>query len=658
MHTKTQHHIGRDARHLKQARQHWEQGLGHAKRQEWRQAVAAFEKAMAGNPDDNLYRINLARALFKQGEPGKAVEHMQRAVQREPDNVLAREFLSECLCAQGRYAEASDAMLQGMGGAHTPSASYLQSLGNILFSAQRYKESIQVLMEALAMDITHVMSHYRMGLSFNALGMKNEAVECLTTALALDIGNGALACHTLMAFIRRELCQWELADRSLRDMGAVLEGFAPDTVAWSSVFACTTLTDDMDKQLRAARACANYYASGVKALPGLPVKPLPQRLRLGFVSADFHQHATTILMAELLEKLDRSRFDIRLYSHGPDDGSAMRQRIRQAADDFVEVGKMSDQQVAERIRSDGVDVLVDLKGHTVNCRMGIFAYRAAPVQVTYLGFPGTTGADYIDYFIGDAVASPLSHAHWYTEKIAHMPVCYQPNDRKRALPSATTRAEHGLPDDALVLCGFNQPFKISAEVMDVWCDFLHRLPHAVLWLLQWNDEIPQTLREEARKRGIDPARLVFAPRLPSDQHISRFALADLYLDTWPCNGHTTVSDALWAGVPVVTFEGQSFASRVAASLLHAVSLPQLCAGSLAGYQAQVLALAGDAQARQRIRTQLEASRDVAPLFDSEAYARDFSALIWRMAERHAQGLPADHLLAKQEAEGVAERNCA
>jgi predicted O-linked N-acetylglucosamine transferase (SPINDLY family) len=643
MHTKTQAVFGRQERQLKQAHQHWEQGLAHAKRGEWVLAVPLFEKASQSSPSDTLYRLNLSRALLRSGDIDGAVDQTQRILKQEPGNLLARQFLGECLCAQGRHSAAADCMLAATD-TQQPSAEYLQTLGNTLFNAHRYKEAVHILMQGLALQMDHALSHYRLALSFNALGMKNEAVECFTTAMVLGIGHGELACRSLKGFIHRELCQWDAAQAEIEAMNRLIDLQTPTAVTWSSVFAGVTLTDDAERHLKAARACANFHGAGIKPLPVVPLRALPQRLRIGLVSADFHQHATTILMAELLEKMDRSRFDIHLYSHGPDDGSAMRERIKTAADVFVEVGNMGDKQVAALIRDDQIDILIDLKGHTVNSRLGIFAHRPAPVQVSYLGFPGTTGASYIDYFIGDEVVSPVADAAFYSEKLALMPVCYQPNDRQRALPEATTRAAHGLPDDALVLCGFNQPFKISAEVFDVWCDVLNQRPDAVLWLLQWNDEIPAVLREQAAQRGVNPDRLIFANKVPSKAHLSRFALADVFMDTWPCNGHTTASDALWAGVPVVTYAGHSFASRVAASLLHAVSLPDLVTTDLVAYQAKILQLADDAVQRQAIRQHLQAARDTAPLFDSARYAQDFSALLWRMAERHAQGLSPDHLL--------------
>jgi predicted O-linked N-acetylglucosamine transferase (SPINDLY family) len=643
MQTSTQAVFGQQARLLKQAHQHWESGLASSKKGEWKAAVRAFEKACNASPDDTLFRLNLARALLRSRQTEAAIEQTRRILQQEPRNLLARQFMGECLTQVGRHDEAATWMMD-MPEDLKPPAEYLQNLGHTLFNAQRYQDGIKVLFDALALDVTHAMSHYRLGLCFNALGMKAEAVECLETALTLGLDGGELAARSLSLFIRRELCQWREASAEMVEVCRLLDELTPESINWNSVFAVVTLMGDPALQRKSAQACANYFAHGVRPLPAPAVRPLGDRLRVGMVSCDFHHHATTLLLAEVLEKLDATRFELHLYSHGPQEDSPMRRRIEAVAHRFTEVGEMSDEQVAQRIRADGIDVLIDLKGHTINGRLGIFAYRPAPVSATYLGFPGTSGANYIDYLIGDAVVSPVSEAAHYSEKLALMPHCYQPNDRKRPLPGITTRAAHGLPEDALVLCAFNQPFKLSPEVFDVWCDLLHRTPGSVLWLLNWLGNAEDVLRREAVARGIAPERLVFARKVHISEHITRFALADVFLDSWPCNGHTTASDALWAGVPVVTYAGHSFAQRVASSLLHNVGLPELICPDLDSYKRTVLELAADPARRQALRTHLHAARDKAPLFDSDAYARDFGALLWRMAERHAHGLQPDHLI--------------
>ncbi len=619
----------------------WQRGVELANAGQWPGAERAFQAAVDTAPRDAVYRLNLARAQLRCDRHDAALANARALLSANPADTIARRIAAECLNRQHRYDEAV-ACLREQPDALPRETEFHQLLSEALFNAGRHREAIDALMAALAGNMAHALSHYRLGLSFNALGMKSEATECLRTAVLLGMGPGELAAQGLLAFIEHELCRWQHAAADLARLRGVAQALPADAAQWASVFAHVTLIDDAAEQLRVARSCVRFMTRGIEAFEPVPPRPLPQRLRVAFLSADFHQHATAVLMAEVFEQLDRSRFEISFYSHGPDDGSPMRARLRRAADHFFEVSAWSDLQVAQHMRAAGTDVLVDLKGHTRDTRIAIAAHRPAPVQATFLGFPGTTGADFIDYFIGDDTVSPLDHAAHYSEKLALLPRCYQPNDRQRPRPAGMTRAEAGLPEGALVLCGFNQPFKLSPAVFDVWCRLLHALPDAVLWLLQWNGCAPAQLRAEAAARGIDPARLFFAPKVGMAAHIGRLALADLFIDSWPCNGHTTASDALWAGVPVVTFQGETFASRVAASLLGAVGLPELACGSVERYEDTVLALARDADRRSALRERLAAARDTAPLFDSGAYARDFGALLRAMAERWSQGLPPDH----------------
>ncbi|MDP9044622.1 MAG: tetratricopeptide repeat protein [Pseudomonadota bacterium] len=620
----------------------WHKGVAHAEASDWPRAEKAFAEAVSARPDDALYLNNLARAQLRNERYEAALETARRVLRADPEDTLARQIAAECLNKQHRYVEAV-ACLSEQPESLPRSTEFHQSLSEALFNAGMHREAIGVLFEALNGNMAHAMSHYRLGVSFNSLGMKAEATECLRTALILGMGPGDLGTQGLLTFIERELCRWDHAAQDLAALRRIVQALPPEATQWAAVFANVTLTDDPAEHLRAARSCVRFTTREVKPLPAVPRRPLGQRLKVGFVSSDFHMHATAVLMAEVFEKIDRSRFEVTLYSHGPEDGTEMRQRLKRTAEHFIQVDTLSDLEVAQHVRASGTDLLIDLKGHTRDSRLGILAHRPAPVQATYLGFPGTTGADFIDYFIGDEVVSPLTHAPFYSEKLALLPRCYQPNDRQRPRPKPTHRAAVGLPETGLVLCGFNQPFKLSPEVFDVWCGLLLQIPDAVLWLLQWNDQAPRQLRQEAAARGVDPARLVFAPKVGLGEHISRLALADLFLDTWPCNGHTTASDALWAGLPVVTYAGAAFPARVAASLLGAVGLPQLACETLAAYERLVLDLASDIPRRTALRAHLVQARDTAPLFDSTGYTRDFEALMWTLAERRSRGLPPDHL---------------
>jgi predicted O-linked N-acetylglucosamine transferase (SPINDLY family) len=642
MTSRATHHIGNKPAELKRAHAFWQKGVELSKRKDWHEAAAQFERACKAVPNDVLYRLNLARALYKEERYEEAVRQARRILTLDATQILARRLAGESLVKMGSHTEAVELLLAGR--EHVgQDFDYLYALGQALQGAGRFQEGISVFMEAISHKVDHAQSFYHLAMCFHGLSMRRETVECLETVQVLGVEKGEMACDSLLAFIRRECLDWDKAERDLASLKRRVMEAPDDERQWLSVFGSVVLTDDPVFQRKAAQICARNMKGVARPLADKLRPPQGRKLRLGFVSADFHHHATTILMAELLERLDPDRFELHLYSHGPNDGSAMRQRIQLAAHSFVEVAAMSDHDVARRIVGDQIDVLVDLKGHTSRSRLGIFAWRPAPIQVSFLGFPGTTGADFIDYVIGDPITSPIAHAADFTEKLAQMPVCYQPNDRLRPLPAPTTRAAHGLPDDALVLCGFNQPFKISPEVMDVWCGLLQDLPHAVLWLLKWTQESAEPLMAEARKRGIAPERIVLAAAVPNAEHLSRFALADLYLDAWPCNGHTTVSDALWAGVPVVTLQGRTFVARVASSLLHAVGLNDCVTHDVDAYRAKVLSLANDAAQRQQLRQHLVAARATAPLFDADRYAADFGALIERMVDRGAQGQQPDHL---------------
>jgi predicted O-linked N-acetylglucosamine transferase (SPINDLY family) len=380
--------------------------------------------------------------------------------------------------------------------------------------------------------------------------------------------------------------------------------------------------------------------------------PPPQRrqggkLRIGYLSSDFHHHATSMLLVEVLEQRDTAGFEVTLFSHGRDDGSPLRARVAAACERFVDLHECALAQTAQAIREQGIDILVDLKGYTGNTRIGALAWRPAPVQASWLGFPGTTGADWIDYLIGDPTVTPLAHAAHYSEQLAQLPVCYQPNDRRRPIADgAGRRADWGLPEDALVLASFNQVYKIVPEWFDLWARLLHELPQAVLWQLEGSDAAHAHLRQALAARGIDPVRLVIAPQVAADEHLARAALADIFIDTFPCNGHTTLSDALWAGLPVVTRCGDGFASRVGASLLRAVGLDEWVADDDAGYVQRVLRLGRDAARRDALRSHLRRARTEAPLFDSRRFAHDLEALYRRMWARHEAGLPPQHLAAE------------
>jgi predicted O-linked N-acetylglucosamine transferase (SPINDLY family) len=375
---------------------------------------------------------------------------------------------------------------------------------------------------------------------------------------------------------------------------------------------------------RRARALCPH-ARPARSAPG----ERPARLKIGYASADFHDHATAHLMAGLFAAHDRSRFEIRLYSYGRADASEWRQRLVAGSDAFVDIAGLGLCEAASRVRDDGVDVLVDLKGFTRDGRPELFALRPAPVQVNYLGYPGTMGAPWYDAFVTDAVCSPPGSEAQFAERLVYLPGSYQVNDRDQAIAeTAPSRAECGLPESAFVYCCFNQTYKIEPAVFDVWMRILERVPGSVLWLFRSHAEAEANLRREAERRGVDPYRLVFAGKLPKAEHLARHRHADLFLDTLRVNAHTTASDALWAGVPVLTCPGEAFQSRVAASLLHAVGLAELAVPDLAAYEETAIRLGQGGSGGEgggelaEVKARLAANRLSCALFDTERTARN------------------------------------
>ncbi|MFV1464661.1 MULTISPECIES: UDP-N-acetylglucosamine-peptide N-acetylglucosaminyltransferase [unclassified Phaeobacter] len=369
-----------------------------------------------------------------------------------------------------------------------------------------------------------------------------------------------------------------------------------------------------------------------------------RKIRIGYFSCDFFNHATMFLMARHFELHDRDNYEIYIYDYSREPSDVMRQRVLDAADCYRPIHNLKDEDVAELARGDSLDIAIDLKGYTKDARPTIFGFRAAPVQISYLGYPGTTGMPAMDYFVADAVTVTKEGRRHFSEKILYMPNCYQVNDNSRPHPeTGPTRADMGLPEDAVVFCSFNNHNKVSPAEFDIWMDLLKEVDGSVLWFLAVPGVIRDNIRKEAEARGVPPDRIVFAGRCPTPHHIARLPLADIFLDTFACNAHTTASETLWSGVPVVTKPGQQFAARVAASVVTAVGCPELIAETEEEYRALALRLARNAEERQALREKLKANIATTPLYDTEQYVRDFEALLTKAIQRYDDGLKPDHL---------------
>lgn len=564
-------------------------------------AHAALTNAATLEPNNPDVYIQMALVLEAKGRPFDAFAAYQKALVFRPRDVLAYNNIAALLIGQGQLDLA-----------------------------------VNTARVAVALAPDHPDVYLNLATALRLRGDDDEALSTYKTVIALKPDHGeALVelCHR-----RRYLCDWDGLERD--QALALAHSYRQGRLV--SPFAIMTATDSAQEQLLCARVFAARMAQHVAPLTTYAPRPEAKRrskIRIGYLSADFHAHATAMLIADLIEQHDKSRFELYGYSLGRDDGSALRRRLVGAFDHFVDLRNLNDFDAAQRIRSDEIDILLDLKGYTQEARVKILAHRPAPIQINYLGFPGTMGAPFIDYIVADAHVAPAAHAAFFDEKIIHLPHCYQPNDRKRIVAhERPTRAAFGVPETAFVFCCFNNPYKITEEVFTVWMNLLREIPDAILWLLETNRLAVKNLRHEAERRGIAPERLVFSPFMGSDKHLARLALADLFLDTRPVNAHTTASECLWVGLPVLTCRGEAFASRVAASLLNAVDLPDLVTEDLAAYEAVALKLARDRAALAGIREKLIGQRRKTALFDTPRYARNFERALLHAVELRDSGL--------------------
>lgn len=630
------------------AERHRQAGLKALQGQQWDAAAGEFALGTRLTPDDTLMWMNLARAQLRGGRVAEATDAARRARALSPAHPLACRLLAECLGQTQRFAEAAQ-VFDDFPADAPRDHDWHNAHGNALYLARRPQDAVAAFFQALALRIDSALVHYRLGLCFKDLDLVAEATECFRTATTLDHGTVRALALSLLVHEGRQSCDWARVGEDTSALLAALDQAEAGMAQLLSPFALLAVDATPEQQRRIGALRSRGLTTGVKPLPPRPGPRRPGPVRLGYLSSDFHQHATAVLMTELLERRDTTRFEVTLYSHSPDDGSAIERRVRTACDHFVDVRHDSAEAVARRMQADAIDIAIDLKGHTRGSRFELLAFRPAPVQVAFLGYPASTGADFIDYLIGDPVVTPLHHAGQYSEHIAQLPNSYQPNDRHRPLPPAPSRATLGLPQDAVVLCCFNQTYKLSPHMLDLWSMVLHGAPRAVLWMLAWNPQARARLTDELARRGVAPGRVHWAPKQNLADHIARLRAADLFLDTWPCNAHTTASEALWAGVPVLTVPGATYASRVAASLVTACGLPQLACGSEADYVARAIQLANTPAELRDLQQHLDQHRLALPLFDTDRYVRHYEALLLRMFERQQAGLAPEALAAEGQA---------
>ena len=600
------------------------------------EAMRALETALQRDATLAEVWVNLSSLRLDAGDAAGAEAAARRAlahVAAQDSTHGARFNLALALAAQKRHAEALDAARAAAAEApDAPGPVGLQA--QVLGALGRREEAVAMLGDYLARrDDAHVrLERARL---FDMLG--NAAAALADYARVMASGPPDDAVFSEFIFLKKRLCEWkDLSTWQERFREAALARAACSEAGALTPFSFLSDASTRAEQLLAATTWSRRY---VQTAP-TPRTLSTGRLRIGYLSADLHEHATGVLAAGLFEQHDRAAFVVHGYSTGPDDGSALRARLVAGFDHFLDARDLSDAHLAERIRADRIDILIDLKGHTDGATTGVLALRPAPIQVNYLGYPGTMGAPFIDYLIGDAIVTPFEHAADYSETLIHLPACYQINDERRVVGEAQPRCELGLPDRAFVFCCFNNGYKIGPDVFETWMRILRAVPNSVLWLLARNSDAAMVanLRSEAARRDVAPERLVFAASRPNAEYLALYRHADLFLDTWPYNAHTTASDALWAGCPLLTVLGQTFAGRVAASLLTAVGLPELITASVEDYVGEAILLATDYKRLERMRDRLNREGRSSPLFDTRATTRAIEHAYQRMAEQYRAGV--------------------
>jgi predicted O-linked N-acetylglucosamine transferase (SPINDLY family) len=614
-------------------------GLIKASQKKYKEAIELLGKAVKLDPNEPSLRFNLAKALMDSGAYMESIPHHKKAVELAPNNPEAWLNYGKAFSDLNAYEEAlsiyDKALIINPGYAEA-----FLNKGATLKELKRYEEAIVCAESALRINPNLAEGWVNKGVVLKEFKRYEEVISHYEKALSLkseiDWLNGELL-HTKM-----KICRWSGFTDNLENITNRL--MANEKIA--NPFPLLALTDGVSLQ----RKCAEIYAQEKYPFnpalgPITKTKRLEgEKIRIGYFSADFHNHATGYLMAELFELHDKQKFEIFGFSFGPIKNDEIRQRLEKSFNQFIEVGDKADVEISQLSRDLNIDIAVDLKGFTQDARMGIFSYRAAPIQVNYLGYPGTLGADYMDYIIADETLIPDHLQLGYSEKVVYLPDSYQANDSKRVIADKKfTRQELGLPETGFVFSSFNNNYKILPAIFDSWMRILNAAEGSVLWLFEDNNFATESLKNEAEKRGIDSNRLVFAKRMSLPEHLARHQQADLFLDTFPYNAHTTASDALWAGLPIITLMGESFASRVAASLLYAINLPELVTTSRAEYELLAIELAANPLKLNSIKQKLTKNRLTTPLFNAQLFTKNLEATYMQMYERDMADLPPEHI---------------
>ena len=613
------------------------QGVAYMALKLYQEALDCYNRAIEINPLQVDAWNNRSYVFLKLNNLHQSLLGYDRAIVLNPMNSAAYFNRGRALAQLHRYAESLDSYNRSID-INPENSDVYGFRGVVLSGLERYSEAIESYNKAIELNSDNIGFLNNKGDAFYLLRRYKDAADNYGQVLFLNPKDGYAFGMRLLT--KMNMCDW----RDIEDEAFNLAKKLKHRERILVPFTILAIDGVYKLQQEAAEILVNAMFLVRSELPVLQKYNRHKKIRIGYFSADFYNHATAFLMAEMFELHDRSEFEFIAFSFGPNSQDEYMRRISKAFDRFVDVRNLSDVEVAEMSRALEIDVAIDLKGYTHGSRTGVFALKVAPIQVNYLGYPGTMGADYIDYIIADPILIPERNREFYTEKIVYLPDSYQVNDSTRVVSEKVcTREEMGLPPEGFVFCCFNNNFKITPLRFDGWMRILGQVEGSVLWLLEDNETASANLRMEAVQRGVNPNRLIFAGRLPNKEHLARQKLADLFLDTFPCNAHTTASDALWVGLPILTRMGESFASRVAASLLNAIHLPELITTTEEEYEALAVELALNSKRLKRITRKLKKNRLTTPLFNTERFTRKIEEAYTEMYRRYQNDLPPDHI---------------
>ena len=604
------------------------------------EAIARLKQCLQINPQWAEAHNNIGNLLKQKGFLAEAILSFQKAVQIKPDLYEAHNNLGNALMDQGSFTEAIVCYQNALQIYPGYAEAYL-NLGITLADDDRLNDAIDCFQKATRLNPRFAEAYTYMGVALTDQGKRQEAIDCFKKAI--EVNPDFSEAYSYLIHQLQHTCNWpQLKMYSERLDRLTRRNAADGRLILEPPFICMARQSDLSRNLIISTAWSRKIAEPLKNLKlavSFESRKQPKaKLTIGYLSCDFHDHATAHLMLSFFGLHDREKFEVHCYSYGPEDNNRYRNQIMEGSDRFIDIRNHSHIDAAKRIYADGVDILVDLKGHTKGARLGILACRPAPVQVHYLGYPGTTGADFIDYLITDRIVTPEDHAPYYSEKLVYLPHCYQVNDHQQEIAFRDWNRETlGLPGNGFVFSSFNLPYKIDPVMFDCWMRILQQVPNSVLWLFGDNENARCNLRREAADRGVEPDRLVYVRKIEKAEHLSRLKWADLALDTRLVNGHTTTSDSLWAGVPLIVLQGSHFASRVSSSLLHAVGLSELVTYHLEEYEKLAVQLASCPSELKAVRHKLNVNRLKQPLFDTARFVRNLELAYSEMWQSFIEG---------------------